>query len=292
MTEERRENWGSGGPRLRLGLRIIKGLPSAHVERLLAERERNGPFVSIASLHERTRLPRPTLKRLAEADAFQSIGLTRRQALWEVLGISDEEMPLFEEGSGFGVQGSGKAPSPLTSPGDFGELNRTVPGEGVSVFAEPRTLNPEPSPEPFLPPMPLGQEIMSDYATTTLSLKRHPVSLIRPLLAQRNITPAAQLASLDRGRWVKVAGLVLIRQRPGTAAGVVFQTLEDETGTANLILYPATYDRYRPAARHAGLLQADGYVERQGQVIHVLVKRLHDLSHLLSGYQFNSRDFH
>src|SRR5205807_685100 len=84
------------------------------------------------------------------------------------------------------------------------------------------------------------------------------------------LIPAAELKNLPPGRWVKVAGLVLIRQRPGTAAGIVFVTLEDETGVANLILRPEIYDRHRPAARHAMLLQADGYLERQGQVIHVM----------------------
>ena len=93
-------------------------------------------------------------------------------------------------------------------------------------------------------------------------------------------------------RWVKVAGLVLIRQRPGTASGVVFETLEDESGIVNLIVWPQVYDRYRPAARHAGLLQAEGYVQRQGQVVHVIAKRLVDLSELIRGYELHSRDFH
>jgi error-prone DNA polymerase len=91
---------------------------------------------------------------------------------------------------------------------------------------------------------------------------------------------------------VKVAGLVLIRQRPGTASGIVFETLEDETGIVNLIVKPDIYERYRPAARHAGLLQADGYVQRSGQIIHVMAKRLFDLSDLLAGYELKSRDFH
>ena len=114
------------------------------------------------------------------------------------------------------------------------------------------------------------------------------------MLKQRVIT-AAQLMDNERcphGRWVKVAGLVLIRQRPGTASGVVFVTLEDETGVSNLILWPQTYEQFHAAARHATLLQCDGYVQRQGQVVHVLAKRLHDRSDLLSGYDLRSRDFH
>jgi error-prone DNA polymerase len=143
--------------------------------------------------------------------------------------------------------------------------------------------------------MPPQQEVMTDYATAGLSLKRHPVSFARQELTQRKIITASMLLDETRcphGRWVKVAGLVLVRQRPGTASGVVFITLEDETGVANLILWSSIYDQYRLPARHATLLQADGYVQREGQVVHVLVKRLFDLSDLISGYAPRSRDFH
>jgi error-prone DNA polymerase len=143
-----------------------------------------------------------------------------------------------------------------------------------------------------LPKMPLGQEVMTDYSTIGLSLKKHPVALIREELKQKNIITSSELLERPHGKWTKVAGLVLIRQRPGTASGIVFVTLEDETGIVNLIVRPDIYEKYRLAARHAGLLQADGYVERQGQVIHVMVKRMYDLSNLLAGYQLRSRDFH
>lgn len=140
--------------------------------------------------------------------------------------------------------------------------------------------------------MPLGQEVNTDYATVGLSLRAHPLSLVRDVLRSQRIITARELNQLPHGRWVKVAGLVLVRQRPGTASGIVFVTLEDETGVVNLIVRPQTYDRYRPAARHAGLLQCDGYVERQGQVIHVMAKRLFDRSDLIGGIEFASRDFH
>jgi error-prone DNA polymerase len=140
--------------------------------------------------------------------------------------------------------------------------------------------------------MPIGQEVMTDYATAGLSLKRHPVSLVRPALNQRKILTCARVLELEHGTWTKVAGLVLIRQRPGTASGVVFETLEDETGVVNLILWPKIYDQFRPAARYSSLLQADGYVQKQGKVIHVLAKRLFDLSGLLVGLEQRSRDFH
>jgi error-prone DNA polymerase len=142
--------------------------------------------------------------------------------------------------------------------------------------------------------MPLGQEVMTDYATLRLSLKKHPVAIVRSSLDERKILTAAQIndPTMPHGRWVKVAGLVLIRQRPGTASGIVFETLEDETGIVNLIVRPDIYERYRPAARHAALLQCDGYLERQGQVVHIMAKRLFDLSGLLHGYRLESRDFH
>ena len=140
--------------------------------------------------------------------------------------------------------------------------------------------------------MPLGQEVMTDYSTAGLSLKRHPVSLVREQLDALKIVTADQLQHLPHGRWVGVAGLVLIRQRPGTASGIVFETLEDETGVVNLIIRPNIYDKFRQPARHAGLLHAQGYVEKQGKVVHVMVWRMADLSRLLEGCQFTARDFH
>jgi error-prone DNA polymerase len=194
------------------------------------------------------------VQRLAEADAFSSLGLSRRQALWQALALDDQEAPLFE---------------------------------GVAEGVEP------PVAQAPLPMMTLGREVRTDYATAGLSLKKHPVALVRAVLSQRNVITAAELQHTPNGHWVRVAGLVLIRQRPGTASGIVFETLEDETGSMNLIVRPDVYDRYRVAARHAALAQADGWVERQGQVVHVMVKRMHDLSALLeAGFEIKSRDFH
>jgi error-prone DNA polymerase len=146
--------------------------------------------------------------------------------------------------------------------------------------------------QPLLPFMPLKEEVLADYHMTGLSLKAHPLAMLRNELSARGVITSAELARQDRGRWVKVAGLVLIRQRPGTASGIVFETLEDETGVVNLIIRPPVYDRYRSAARHAGLVEAHGYVERQGQVIHVMVVRMQDISDSLKGFQLHSRDFH
>jgi error-prone DNA polymerase len=147
-------------------------------------------------------------------------------------------------------------------------------------------------PDPQLPLMTMGEEIQADYTAAGLSLKGHPVQMLRAELAQRKVVPAAEVWNRRHGTWIKVAGLVIIRQRPGTAKGIVFATLEDETGIVNLIIRPDVYERYRPAARSASMVQADGYVERQGEVLHVMAMRLHDLSGWLGGYSLHSRDFH
>ena len=257
--------WGLRGPAVRLGFRQVKGMKQEHAERIVECRRGRGRFKSVAQFHRVTHLPVSALRRLAEADGFGSLGLSRRQALWQVMKLKDEEFPLFETPS----------PCPLVS------LSPCLPDDSEPTVS--------------LPPMPLGQEVMTDYRTAGLSLKSHPVALLRADLAKRGMITAAELADEVRsphGRRVSVAGVVLIRQRPGTASGVVFVTMEDETGVANLILWPQTYDQFRPAARHAVLLQCDGYVQRQGQVVHVLARKLFDLSHLLKGYEQRSRDFH
>jgi error-prone DNA polymerase len=250
-TENGKHTWGIGGPALRLGFRQITGMRQEHAQRLVAARCRHSRFTSIEEFHQVTGLPVTTVKRLAEADAFGSIGDSRRPAVWNTLPLRDADAPLFDF----------HLPTPH-------------------------------SPPPTLPEMPIGQEVMTDYATLRLSLKKHPVAIVRPSLDERKILTAAQINQTPHGRWVKVAGLVLIRQRPGTASGIVFETLEDETGIVNLIVRPDIYERYRPAARHAALLQCDGYLERQGKVVHIMAKRLFDLSGLLHGYRLESRDFH
>jgi error-prone DNA polymerase len=249
-----KRTWGWGGPAMRLGFRQIKSMREPHARLIEQARRRNGPFRSISDFQRRTGLPTHAIHRLAEADAFSSLGLSRRAALWEALELKNETLPLFD------------------SPESPAEIDADTPA--------------------LLPIMPLPQEVRIDYETTSLSLKKHPVALVRATLAQQRIVTAEEVNHLPAGRWVKVAGLVLIRQRPGTASGIVFVTLEDETGIVNLIVRPQIFDRYHLAARHAALLQCDGYIERQGQVVHVMAKRLFDRSELIQGYLLSSRDFH
>jgi error-prone DNA polymerase len=283
-------------PALRLGFRQIKGFREAYAKAIVAARGRISRFTSIHQFQQLARLPVSAIRLLAQADAFGSLGLTRRQAMWQATTLKNEEFPLFENRDGSGI-----------SPPENPEPSRFCAADGsnsVPLFNDQRSSSvplcePERSSFPLsdepavqLPAMPLGQEVAIDYAATGLSLKRHPVDLVREQLSRRGILCARQMLQKAHGQWVKVAGLVLVRQRPGTASGVVFVTIEDESGVVNLILHPTIYERFRPAARHARLLQADGYVQRDGQVVHVLAKRLFDVSDLLADLEVRARDFH
>ena len=246
--------WGLGGPALRLGFRQIKGMRKDDADRIVAARHANGPFASVAHLQHASDISTAVIHRLARADALDSMQLNRRGGIWETMALSDIAAPLFDDLAG------------KTS----------------------LTLTP-------LPPMPASEEVIADYHTTGLSLKRHPVSFARAALSRCKISPAIEIQDAGRfphGTAVRAAGLVLVRQRPGTAAGVVFVTLEDETGITNLIVWPSIYERYRRAIRHATLLQADGIIQRQGQVIHVLAHSLIDRTQWLHGLSQPSRDFH
>jgi error-prone DNA polymerase len=246
--ERGKSEWGLGGPAVRLGFRMVKGLQSAFARRIEEARKRCGRFESVDHFHETVGLQASAVMKLAEADAFESLPKTRRPALWDALALPDERPPM-----------------PIAKPDD---------SEEMSLF-----------------PMTSGEEILADYGTVGLSLKGHPVAIVREELKKRRIISAADVWKKDPGRWVSVAGIVLIRQRPGTASGIVFITLEDETGIVNLIVRPNVYERYRAAARHASLVQADGYIERQGKVQHIMTARLVDLTDVLSGFVHPSRDF-
>ncbi len=144
---------------------------------------------------------------------------------------------------------------------------------------------------PFLPPMSPAEEVLADYRTAGLSLRAHPMTFLRAGLAKRGVVTAASLKTLPDGTRVCVAGVVLVRQRPGTAKGITFVTLEDETATANLIVRPAIWKRYREAALGATVLLAHGRLQRQGDVIHVLTTKLQNLSPWMRQLGDQSRDF-
>jgi error-prone DNA polymerase len=155
------------------------------------------------------------------------------------------------------------------------------------LFAETETSEPEPK----LDAMSAFEQVVADYGSVGLSLRDHPVRFLRPLLENRSVVPASELAKLPTGRWVTVAGLVLLRQRPSTAKGITFVTLEDETGVANLIVRPAVWERYHRAAKSATVMLTHGRLQNEAGVIHVLVAKLEDLSRMLSTIEARSRDF-
>jgi error-prone DNA polymerase len=244
---------GAGAFALRLGLRQVRGLAAADGARLVAARTQ--PYRSPAALMRRAGLTRGALEKLAAADAFGSLGLDRRQALWAVAGLADAALPLFA---------------------------------GMAEDA---------APEPALPAMALGEQVAQDYVTLGLSLKRHPLALLRASL-DRAALPASRLSTVANDRRVTVAGLVLVRQRPGSASGVVFMTLEDETGVANLVVWPPVFERFRRIVMTARLVECSGRLQREGAVIHVIARTFRDHTALLADMAQGavmpvpSRDFH
>ncbi|HYG87062.1 MAG TPA: error-prone DNA polymerase [Azospirillum sp.] len=232
---------GAGGGAewaLRLGLRLIKGLDEEEARRLLDRR--NAGYRDPYDVWRRAGLSIGELERLAKADAFRSMGLDRRAALWAVKALRSGPLPLFAR------------------------LDDAA----------------QPEPEAALPDMQLGEHIVMDYASLSLSLKAHPLALLRDGLA--GIAPAERLRHVRAGTRLTVAGLVLVRQRPGSAGGVIFVTLEDETDIANLVVMPKIFERYRKEILSARLLAATGRVEREETVIHLKVERLEDLTHRLA----------
>jgi error-prone DNA polymerase len=245
----------SRSPCLRLGLRLVKGLPEREGRRIVEFVRERGGFASIESLHRAGGISAAMLRRLAAADAFGSMGLDRQSALWHVRSLRDPPQP-----------------APL-----FRDTDQPARRE------------------PALPPVPPPRTVVDDYASLGLSLKAHPMSFLRDQLQRRGVSGARELS--DASRWrqgspITVAGVVLVRQRPATAAGIVFMTLEDETGIANLIVRPKVYERHRRAARHGVIILARGTVERQGAVVHVLTTSLEALDARFADLLPASRDFH
>jgi len=230
---------------VRLGFRTVKGLANEHAAQLVAHRA-NEPYGSVEETWRRAEIPAAALERLAEADAFRSIGLDRRQALWQVRGLADTVLPLFAAAD------AGRRPLPEI-------VEAPVP----------------------LVPMREGREVVEDYRSVGLSLRQHPVAFLRATLQARRMVACADLAHISDGRRVVVPGIVLVRQKPGSAKGIMFITIEDETGVANLILWPDRFARQRRLVLSATMIACHGRVQREGEVVHVITDRLEDLSDLL-----------
>ncbi len=229
---------------VRLGFREIKGLPEKAVQTIVELRGRG--YDSVRDLWLRTGLQTSILERLADADVFGSLGLNRRDALWAVKALGrtgdDENLPLF-----------------------------CSIGNGARRESDTH-----------LPAMPPGEEVVNDYRFLRMSLKAHPVQFIRQELARLGVIRNEQLTEIPSGRRVSVAGLVLVRQRPGSAKGVIFMTLEDETGIANTIVWPKIFERYRTLVLGARFIVLTGKLQSEFGVIHIVADKIEDRTDLLS----------
>jgi error-prone DNA polymerase len=280
-----------GGKRaVRLGFRLVHGLSEDELKKLVAARG-NG-FSSIERLAAIAGVSRFTIERLAEADAFRSLGLDRRAALWaarrlDVIGIRTARRPILTPPPQGGKEQTESAAASLKStPTRDGALPLLQPHLSDELFPEETVV---------LPDMALCEHVVEDYVATGLSLKAHPVRFFRDRLtalgAIRNTElRSVPLPSLPRKRGrdkegadsiVTVAGLVLVRQRPGTAQGVVFMTLEDETDIANVIVWPKVFENNRRTVMTARFLAVRGRLQRAGLVIHVVAESFTDLSAML-----------
>ncbi|KGF67636.1 DNA polymerase [Hoeflea sp. BAL378] len=230
---------------VRLGLRHVKGFGEAEAMQLMQRRGRG--YDSVRDLWMRSGLPRRAIEQLAEADCFRSIGLERRDALWAV-----------------------KALDPLSS------------AERLPLFALADSHNLQNEPDVDLPPMPLGEQVINDYQSLSFSLKAHPMSFLRTQLARSGCRPNSDLEGIRTGRVVKVAGLVLVRQRPGSAKGVVFETIEDETGVANIIVWPKVFETFRAVVLCSRCVGVRGRLQNEDGVIHVVAEYLEDLTPMMA----------
>ena len=232
---------------VRLGLRLARGHANKDGAAIVTARA-DIPFASVDDLWRRADVPVAALERLADADAFQpSLGLARREAVWAIRALRDEPLPLF-------AAAAARAADP------------------IAEVTEPAVA---------LRPMTAGREVIEDYSSVGLTLRRHPVAFLRSDLAAQGVVCCADAMSARDGRWLKTAGLILVRQRPGSARGVIFITIEDETAVANLVIWPQVFEKQRRIVLGARMLAVKGRVQREGEVVHVIAHELTDLSALL-----------
>ncbi|MBM6577844.1 error-prone DNA polymerase [Microvirga sp. SRT01] len=239
---------------VRLGLRQVRGLANAHGAAIVAARG-DTPFGSVEEVWRRAGVPRAAIERLAEADAFNSFGEDRRQGLWKVKGLGEAPLPLF-----------------------------AAADEREALFS-PEGLEPGVA----LRPLSDGREVVEDYRALQLSLRAHPLAFLRQDLSRRGIVRCSDLEHIKDGRHVEVAGIILVRQKPGSAKGILFLTIEDETGIANGILWPDRFEAQRRTVMSAAMISMKGRVQKEGQVIHVICDRIIDQGTLLA--QVGQMDF-
>ena len=219
---------------LRLGLRQVDGLRRDVIERMMSVRDT--PFTDLEDFKVRTNADAGTMRKLAAGDVFRSMGLDRRQAMWDARALKDApDLPLFATGQ----------------------------DEGTEVMFS-------------LPQMPTCEHVVADYQTLRLSLKAHPMSFLRASMTRQGYSSANDLKHMRNGQRISMAGIVLIRQRPGTAKGVCFITIEDEVGVANLVVWSKVMAAYRKVVMRARVIDVRGVVQREGDVIHIIVNHLVD----------------
>ncbi|PZR85347.1 MAG: hypothetical protein DLM68_11145 [Hyphomicrobiales bacterium] len=233
---------------VRLGLRMVRGLANTDIAAIVAARA-DQPFASIDDLWRRAGVPAAALVRLVEADAFRpSLKLARREALWAIKALRDAPLPLF----------------------------------AATSDREAKTVPEAQEPTVALRPMTAGGEVVEDYGHVGLTLRSHPVSFLREDLRRGRIVPCAEAMRACDGRWLETAGLVLVRQMPGSAKGVMFVTIEDETGIANLVIWPKVFEKQRRIILSARMMAVHGRIQREGEVVHLVAHRVTDLSDALA----------
>ncbi|MDH7640255.1 error-prone DNA polymerase [Sphingomonas oryzagri] len=231
---------------VRLGLNRVTGLETEEAERIVAARGII-PYRSVEEVQRRAGVGAGALNRIGEADGLGSLDHSRRSGLWSVKGLANAALPLFAAADAREQQFRDEAIEPTVT----------------------------------LTPMSEGAEVVEDYRSLGLSLRAHPVSFLREELARRKVRPCSAIRELKDGRGIDIAGLVLVRQKPGSAKGVMFITLEDESGVANLVVWPDLFEKHRRVVLGAMMMGVRGRVQREGDVIHVIAQRLDDLSPLL-----------
>jgi error-prone DNA polymerase len=231
---------------VRLGLRQVRGLSNADGAAIVAARSTTS-FESIEDVWRRSGVQRAAIEKLADGDAFHSFGADRRQGLWKVRGLGEAPLPLFAAAD---------------------RASEVFSAEGIE-------------PSVALRPLTDGREVIEDYRALQLSLRAHPLTFVRDELTRRGVTKCADLMHLRDGRHVEVAGIVLVRQKPGSAKGVLFITIEDETGIANGIIWPDRFEAQRRTIMSASMVGMKGQVQKEGEVIHVICNRIIDHGDLL-----------
>jgi error-prone DNA polymerase len=243
---------------LRLGFREISGFRQQDAIDLVAARDAG--YRTLHELWRRSGLGPAALETLAKADAYGSLFIDRRRALWQIHALDEGQLPLFDAD---GVTAADRGwPS-------------HIPAEDLSAP---------------LPEMSLGEQVLEDYHALGMSLRAHPVALLRHHLDRLGVASNKTLVEARNGDRIKVAGLVLVRQRPGTASGVIFMTLEDDGGIANIVVWPKVFEAYRRVVLGGRLVAVEGKLQREGLVIHVVADRITDLTPLLRTLSEESHD--